>query len=461
MKILKVLQHPITQTILLLLLCVFYYYLTREATHLLAINAETGRMAWSRLLPNVETSTPRVAGERVMLWVSFEDDDGDIVRERLTAFERSGRPAWNYSTRGRVITWYPFYIFEEQSVAVLLEAIPKSDDEYSYEQDYFLTGLDLQEGEVLWRIPADLQYDQAVEVKFLPGQIGESFSLYVPFESAYKSPESPDENLVDGNLVDENPTSLRRYSLEDGTLQRTIELELETDAIYPPAFDAEGGVYLRGIGDGKDGVFKLDAETGEIIFKLAENLSDSESFYYAFQQGFNAVNPPSLLSETNSEAAKGTVYFNRRDTLSAIDTTTGDVRWEFVDSILGCEFQSPRVAVNIYLICDAGSIFNFDAIPAWLFAITSDGTVAWRRAMAREDYLAEGQVPALIEGGVAVIAQNGLTALGHDGEVRWVFPTPNAVSVESTSASSDGTLLYLTTKTQRWRQWLALLRGGY
>lgn len=454
---LKILQYPTTQTILLLLLCIFYYYLTRDETRLLAISAETGRMAWSRPLPNAETSTPRVAGERVMLWSSFSNDDGDIVRERLTAFERSGRPAWNYSTRGRVITWYPFYTFEEQNVAVLLEAIPKSDDEYSYEQDYFLTGLDLQEGQVLWRLLTDLQYDQAVEVKFLPGQAGNSFSLYVPFESAYEMPENPDENSDD-----ESSASLRRYSLEDGDLQKTIELELETEVIYPPAFDAEGGVYLRGIAEGKDGVFKLDAETGKILFKLAENLSDSESFYYAFQQGFNAVNPPSLLSETNSEAAKGTVYFNRRDTLSAIDTTTGDVRWEFVDDTLGCEFQSPRVAVNIYLVCDASSLFNFgDAIPAWLFAIGSDGAVAWRKAMAREDYLAEGQVPALIEGGVAVIAQNGLTAFNHESEVRWVFPTPDTVTVESTSANSDGTLIYLTTKTQRWRQWLALSRRGY
>ncbi len=394
-----VMKRLVLSLVLLALLFLVPFGLWRDV-RLFALDATTGRVVWSRSLPNDKawTSYPQVAKDKdrdiVLVWAGADE------REQLFAFDAvHGKHLWKHASGG----WLSEAQVPPLSLAGDLGI-------YHHTGSEELVALELATGQERWRVRGNLD------------------DTYTGVSSYVLSNQSLDKVIV--VLLDEPQTLLRSYSLEGKLLS-----EVPTTA-YPPDFYAFIAGDDKAIYIAPGYLYKLNTETGEVMF----------------------------IAKVDSKGGFGsngqTLYAAWAQDLTAVDASTGATLWRYNESEMRGLFQSPVAGENIYVTYSVTYKTNeaTDAYypSSWLFAFNKEGQELWRKAVSSEgsdDLSAFGQTPTLIAGGVAVIGETSLTAFNDDGTERWRFP----LNARSQSAGSSETLVYITASARRYKHWLAYL----
>jgi outer membrane protein assembly factor BamB len=375
-----------------------------QDVRLFALNAESGRVVWSRSLPNDKawTSYPQIAkaGERdiVLVWAGAEE------RERLFAFDTvNGKRLWTHSSGG----WLP-------DMHIFTTPLPVAGTVGTYTDmgSSELMALELNTGQELWRVPLSQDNNYSND--------GPAYAL--------------SNQTLDKIIVVRQKDSLdviEGYSLA-GKMLWSVSTQASPERFYEGVFGDETALYIA-----PGPIFKLEPTTGKVLFTSKEDAGggfsfDGETLYAAWAQG-----------------------------LAALDTTTGETLWTFNEPDMRGLFQSPTTGENIYVTYSVTATKDETTDTyypdSWLFAFSKKGQEVWRKVISyNNDDLSSaafGQVPALLPGGVAIIGENALFTFNNDGTERWQFP----LKAQCKSAGSGNELVYITAGARRYQHWLAYL----
>jgi outer membrane protein assembly factor BamB len=371
-----------------------------QDVRLFALNAASGRVVWSRSLPNDKawTSYPQIAkaGERdiVLVWA------GEDKRETLFAFDAvNGKRLWTHSSGG--------WLYEAQVHPLSLAG---TIGVYSHKGKEELVALDLATGQEKWRVSSNLD----------ESYVGES--NYVLSNQSL--------NKVIAVLLDESKQVIRSYDTEGILLS-----EAKTTAYDPDYFSFIAGddkeIYIA-----PGYIYKLNSETGEVMFTAEVDARGGFTF------------------------AEQTLYAAWVQDLSALDASSGKTVWNYNEAEMRGLFQSPVISEHIYVTYSVMSKQDKTTgayyPDSWLFALDKNGQELWRKVVSSEssdNLVAFAQTPTLIPGGVVVIGETALLAFNGDGTERWRFP----LEAQCKSAGSTDELVYVTAGARRYQHWLAYL----